>query len=38
MIADVADESTRDIEVLFADDAGKSLLSRTAVSEITARL
>jgi putative transposase len=30
--------STRDIEALFADDAGKSLLSRTAVSEITERL
>jgi len=27
--------STRDIEALFADGAGKSLLSRTAVSEIT---
>jgi len=30
--------STRDIEALFADGAGKSLLSRTAVSEITERL
>jgi len=30
--------STRDIEALFADGAGKSLLSRTAVSEITDRL
>jgi putative transposase len=30
--------STRDIEALFADAEGKSLLSRTAVSEITARL
>ena len=30
--------STRDIEALFADDAGKSLLSRTAVSEVTERL
>jgi transposase-like protein len=30
--------STRDIEALFADDAGQSLLSRTAVSEITERL
>lgn len=30
--------STRDIEALFADDAGKPLLSRTAVSEITERL
>ncbi len=30
--------STRDIEALFADDTGKSLLSRTAVSEITERL
>jgi transposase-like protein len=30
--------STRDIEALFADAAGKSLLSRTAVSEITERL
>jgi len=30
--------STRDIEALFADEAGKSLLSRTAVSEITERL
>jgi putative transposase len=30
--------STRDIEALFTDDAGKSLLSRTAVSEITERL
>src|SRR5262249_26365182 len=28
--------STRDIEALFADAEGKSLLSRTAVSEITA--
>lgn len=30
--------STRDIEALFADDEGRSLLSRTAVSEITERL
>jgi putative transposase len=30
--------STRDIEAVFADAEGKSLLSRTAVSEITARL
>jgi transposase-like protein len=30
--------STRDIEALFADEAGKPLLSRTAVSEITERL
>src|SRR6266513_274309 len=30
--------STRDIEALFADDGGQSLLSRTAVSEITERL
>ena len=30
--------STRDIEALFADDADKSLLSRTAISEITERL
>ena len=30
--------STRDIEALFADAEGKSLLSRTAVSEITQRL
>lgn len=30
--------STRDIEALFADGAGKSLLSRTAVSEVTERL
>jgi len=30
--------STRDIEAVFADEAGKSLLSRTAVSEITERL
>lgn len=30
--------STRDIEALFADEAGQSLLSRTAVSEITERL
>jgi transposase-like protein len=30
--------STRDIEALFADEAGKSLLSRTAVSELTERL
>ena len=30
--------STRDIEALFADGEGKSLLSRTAVSEITERL
>jgi putative transposase len=30
--------STRDIEALFADATGTSLLSRTAVSEITARL
>jgi putative transposase len=29
--------STRDIEALFADDAGNSLLSRSAVSEITER-
>ncbi len=30
--------STRDIEALFADARGQSLLSRTAVSEITERL
>lgn len=30
--------STRDIEALFADEGGKPLLSRTAVSEITERL
>src|SRR5213595_3450310 len=30
--------STRDIEALFADEDGRSLLSRTAVSEITERL
>src|SRR6201981_3819477 len=30
--------STRDIEALFADEAGKPLLSRTVVSEITERL
>ena len=30
--------STRDIEVLFADTDGRSLLSHTAVSEITERL
>ncbi len=30
--------STRDIEALFADETGRSLLSRTAVSEITERL
>jgi transposase-like protein len=30
--------STRDIEALFADADGRSLLSRTAVSEITERL
>ena len=30
--------STRDIEAPFADAEGKSLLGRTAVSEITARL
>ena len=30
--------STRDIEALFCDGAGKSLLSRTAVSEVTERL
>ena len=30
--------STRDIEALFADGAGQSLLSRSAVSEITERL
>ncbi len=30
--------STRDIEALFADESGKSQLSRTAVSEITERL
>lgn len=30
--------STRDIEALFADEAGRSLLSRTAVSEVTERL
>jgi putative transposase len=30
--------STRDIEALFADETGGSLLSRTAVSEITERL
>jgi putative transposase len=30
--------STRDIEALFTDGAGKPLLSRTAVSEITERL
>jgi transposase-like protein len=30
--------STRDIEALFADEAGRSLLSRSAVSEVTERL
>jgi hypothetical protein len=30
--------STRDIEELLADETGQSLLSRTAVSEITERL
>jgi transposase-like protein len=30
--------SVRDIEALFADESGRSLLSRTAVSEITERL
>jgi transposase-like protein len=30
--------STRDIEAVFADGEGRSLLSRTAVSEITERL
>lgn len=30
--------STRDIEALLADESGRSLLSRTAVSEITERL
>src|SRR5262245_1087798 len=30
--------SVRDIEALFTDESGKSLLSRTAVSEITERL
>jgi putative transposase len=30
--------STRDIEALFADESGRSLLSRSAVSEITERL
>lgn len=30
--------SVRDVEAVFADDAGKTLLSRTAVSEITERL
>jgi transposase-like protein len=30
--------ATRDIEALFADERGQSLLSRTAVSEITQRL
>jgi putative transposase len=30
--------STRDIEALFTDERGRSLLSRTAVSEITERL
>ena len=30
--------SVRDIEALFADETGRSLLSRTAVSEITERL
>jgi transposase-like protein len=30
--------STRDIETLFADEAGRLLLSRTSVSEITERL
>jgi putative transposase len=30
--------STRDIEALFADENGRSLLSRTAVSEVTERL
>jgi putative transposase len=30
--------STRDIEALFSDERGQSLLSRTAVSEITERL
>jgi Transposase, Mutator family len=35
---DVRSLSTRDIEALFADEPGQSLLSRTAVSEITGRL
>jgi len=30
--------STRDIEALFADADGRSLLTRTAVSEITERM
>ena len=30
--------STRDIEAVFADEAGKSLLSRSAVSAVTERL
>ena len=30
--------STRDVEAVFADEEGRSLLSRTAVSEITERL
>ena len=30
--------STRDIESTFADEHGRSLLSRTAVSEVTERL
>jgi putative transposase len=30
--------STRDIEAAFADDTGRSLLSRTAVSQVTERL
>src|SRR5262249_624734 len=30
--------STRDIEALFVDEDGRSLLSRTAVSEVTERL
>jgi putative transposase len=30
--------STRDIEALFTDEDGRSLLSRTAVSEVTERL
>jgi putative transposase len=30
--------STRDIEALFADETARSLLSRTAASEITERL
>jgi len=37
-VPDARGLSTRDIEALFADVEGKSLLSRTAISEITERL